>query len=193
MLEEAWDVLGTALGLDREVAEVGTAQMALRTVIVYVVTLVLVRLGNKRFLSRATAFDVIVAIMVGSIVSRAINGSAPFFPTLLGAGASLVALHWVFATVAFHTDWFGTIVKGEPVLLIRDGEIVESGMQNASLSRRDLDEQFRMQGREPDPSTIRLGYLERNGRISLIPEEREPRVVEVDVRDGIQTVRIEIA
>jgi hypothetical protein len=37
-------------------------------------------------MSKATAFDVIAAIMLGSIMSRAINGSAPFLPTLVAGG-----------------------------------------------------------------------------------------------------------
>jgi uncharacterized membrane protein YcaP (DUF421 family) len=48
-----------------------------------------VRLGSKRFLGQTSAFDTIVGIMLGSIMSRAINSSAPFFPTLI-AGVVLV-------------------------------------------------------------------------------------------------------
>jgi hypothetical protein len=43
--------------------------------------------------------------MLGSIMSRAINGSAPLVPTLL-AGAVLLGLHWLFALLAVHTSWF---------------------------------------------------------------------------------------
>ena len=65
--------------------------MALRTVVIYVFTLAIVRLGSRRLLSKPSAFDVIVAIMVGSIMSRAINGTAPFVPTML-AGIVLVKI-----------------------------------------------------------------------------------------------------
>jgi uncharacterized membrane protein YcaP (DUF421 family) len=165
--------------------------MALRTILIYALTLAIVRLGSKRFLSDATAFDVIVGIMLGSIMSRAINGSAPFLPTLF-AGAVLVGMHWLFAALAFRTDWFGSIVKGDPVLLVRDGEIQWPGMRRAGLSRRDLDEALRLQGNAPDVSKIRLAYLERNGRVSIVPAEDEPRVLVVPVESGVQTVRIEL-
>jgi hypothetical protein len=59
--------------------------MALRAVVVYVVTVIIVRLGKKRFMGKGTAFDVILGIMLGSIVSRAITGNAPFFPALAAA------------------------------------------------------------------------------------------------------------
>lgn len=42
-----------------------------------------------------------------------------------------------------------------------------------------------------DPAKIQVAYLERNGKISAIPYPREPRVVNVSVVQGVQTVRIE--
>ncbi len=82
------------LGLGRDAGDVGAIQMALRTVFVYALTLAIVRLGRKRFLSKATAFDVIVGIMLGSVMSRVITESASFFPTLMVGGA-LVGTHWL--------------------------------------------------------------------------------------------------
>jgi uncharacterized membrane protein YcaP (DUF421 family) len=75
--------------------------MALRTVVIYLFTLAIVRLGSRRLLSKPSAFDVIVAIMVGSIMSRAINGTAPFVPTML-AGIVLVVMHWLLAALALR-------------------------------------------------------------------------------------------
>ena len=40
------------------------------------------------------------------------------------------------------------------------------------------------------PENIKLAYLERNGAISMIPYKHEPRIVEVSVESGVQTVRI---
>jgi len=54
---------------------------------------------------------VILGFMLGSILSRAITGSSPFFPTL-GAALVLVIMHWAFAVAAFRWSRFGTMVKG---------------------------------------------------------------------------------
>src|SRR5919202_2500634 len=128
MLQTLWDQLQTLLALGRDVGDVGAVQMALRTVVIYALSLLIVRLGSKRFLSEATAFDVIVGIMLGSVMSRAINSSAPLFPTLL-TGVVFIGLHWSLAALAFHTDWFGSLVKGNPVLLIKDGKIQRQGVR----------------------------------------------------------------
>jgi uncharacterized membrane protein YcaP (DUF421 family) len=179
------------LGLEKDIADVNAAQMALRAVIVYAVTLVIVRLGSKRLLSKATAFDFIVAIMLGSIMSRAINGSAPFFPTL-AAGALLLGIHWLFALLAFHTEWFGSVVKGRRVLLIKDGQVQQDGVRRASITAEDLDQALRLHTKQADPSKVQRAYLERNGQISVVPYPREPQVISVPVEDGVQTVRIEL-
>jgi uncharacterized membrane protein YcaP (DUF421 family) len=191
MVQLIWEQIQAFLALGRDVEDVGAVPMAVRTIVVYAFTLAIVRLGSKRFLSQATAFDVIVAIMLGSIMSRAINGSAPFVPTLFG-GLALVGLHWLLAVLAFRIDWFGSVVKGDPVLLVKDGRIQEDGMRRTSLSSRDLNEALRQQGKPPDPSKVRLAYLERNGGISVVPSKDQPRILDVSVEDGVQTVRIEL-
>ncbi len=177
------------LGLGLDVADVSALQMTLRTVLIYAATLAIVRVGSKRFLSQATAFDAIVAIMLGSIMSRAINGSAPLLPTI-AAGIILVGLHWLIAAIAYSSDWFGFLVKGEPVLLIKDGRLNERGLRGSSISHRDLEEALRIESHVTEPEKVKLAYLERNGGISVIPHKPEPRVIDVSVEDGVQTVRI---
>lgn len=166
--------------------------VALRAIIIYVVTLLLVRVGSKRILGKASAFDVVVAIMLGSVMSRAINGSAPLLLTLV-AGAALIGLHGLFGFLAFHAHWFGQIVKGKPILLIKDGQIEPRAMRRASLSAADLAEALRLHGELPDPAKIQLAYLERDGRVSVIPCKPEPRILAVSIENGVPTVRIELA
>ena len=169
-----WRQFAAFLELGEPVEEVGILAMVLRTLVVYVGALVLVRLASKRLLAEASAFDVIVAIMLGSILSRAINGSAPLLPTI-AAGAVLLMMQWLLAIVAVHTDWLGPLVKGGPVLLIRDGRIQEEGMQQADLTYEDLIEALRLEIRDEDPARVRRAYLERNGKISVIPYPPERR------------------
>ncbi len=189
MLQDLWELLNGMLGLGQEANDLGAGQMAIRAVLVYAFTLLVIRLGSKRFLGKATAFDVILGIVVGSVMSRGINGSAAFGSTLV-AGSVLVGMHWLFAVIAYRTNWLGPIVKGHPVRLVEDGEVQDEAMQGSSITDNDLAEALRHQGLPPDPAQVRLAYLERDGSISVIPREREPRVLEVAVEEGVQTVRI---
>jgi uncharacterized membrane protein YcaP (DUF421 family) len=187
------DLLGPvvlALGLGLESFDLDVGQMALRAVVVYVVTVIIVRLGKKRFMGQGTAFDVILGIMLGSTVSRAITGTAPFVPAL-GAALVLVLLHWVLSWAALRSHAFGTLFKGHPRLLIKDGEIDDAMMQKVHMSERDLREDLRDKG-VSELSQVTEARLERSGKLSVIRSNPQPRVLDVHVAAGVQTVRIHL-
>ena len=167
MAADLWNHLQSLLELSDDPVGPDTLSMALRTVIVYALALMLVRLGSRRLLSKPSAFDVIVAIMVGSIMSRAINGGAPVVPTLV-AGAILLLLHWAFAAAAFHVHWISATVKGTRIPLIRDGKILKEGMRRAYITDDDLAEALRLRVHNDDVSTVAAAYMERSGEISVI-------------------------
>src|SRR5471032_45224 len=100
------DFFRSVLGTGLESKDIDVLQMALRAVIIYVVTICIVRLGKKRFMGGATVFDVILGIIVGSVASRAVTGNAPLLPTT-GAIAVLVGLHWSFSAIAVRSKFFG--------------------------------------------------------------------------------------
>lgn len=181
------DLIGSADG------DLAVPEMALRAVVIYLSAVVLVRIGQKRFMGKNTAFDMILGIILGSVLSRAITGNAPFVPTL-AAGAVLVGLHWLFSVISFHSHLFGSFIKGGERLLIKDGEILWDNMRKSHLSRKDLEMALRSTGRVTDAAGVKLAHFERSGDISVIlrERERELQVVEVDVREGVQKVRLEL-
>lgn len=166
-------------------------QMLARTLIVYTTALIIVRLGEKRFFGKSTAFDLVLSIILGSVISRAINGGAPFFPTL-AASLGLVLIHQLLAALAFHSDRFGDWIKGHARTLIRDGELDWSAMRKSHLSEQDLISALRVESHIQDPSEVRVARLERSGDISVVRADREPQIIECPVEEGIKTIRIEI-
>lgn len=186
-LLEIWE---SAFGLGEEARDLRSLQVVARVVIVYAVTLLIVRLGKKRFMGRGTAFDVIIGIIIGSVASRAITGNAPLGPALAGV-AALLALHWLFSAIALRWHGFGAMVKGHSRVVIRDGVVDEEQLRGAHLTHRDLDEDLRAKGyvRVEEVAEARI---ERDGSLSVQRKSKPPRVVEVEVAAGVQRVRIEI-
>ena len=171
--------------------DLNAVQTVARTVLVYAFALAAVRLGSKRFLQQASAFDVVVAITLGSILSRGMDGSGPLGAALL-CSAALVALHWTLAALAYRIDWLGPLVKGHPTLLVRDGEVDRKAMRESGVSEHDLEQALRLQARRTGLAQVHLAYLERDGSISVIPAERGPEVLDIQVEDGVQTVRVRL-
>lgn len=185
------EILEEILGLDAE--RLSLWHMGARAILIYVAALLMVRVaGDRRFLGSHAATDVLLSIILGSTLSRAINGSAPFFATL-GAALILVMLHWLFNWLAFSSPHFDRWIKGRSRVLIQDGQINHQALKNSHLSHQDLASSLRLQGKLTDVDRVKLARLETSGKISVIPEEKSPRILEVSVEDGVQTVRIDLS
>lgn len=159
--------LGHLLGLGARPENLTFLQVSLRGAIVFIATLMMVRLGHKRSLSRKTAFDAVLLVILASVLSRAINGSADFFATL-GGGLVLVLLHRLLALIAYHSHTFGKLIKGSPEVIVEDGALIFPAMRRNHISRHDLEEDLRLDSHMEDPSRVRRARIERSGDISFI-------------------------
>jgi len=160
-------LLHVLLGLGTEPKELTFLQVAVRGVIVFIATLIMVRLGSKRSLVEKTAFDAVFIVIIGSMLARAINGSEAFFPTL-GTGFVLVFLHRLFGLAAYYSHTFGILVKGKPVVLVEGGKVQQKNMFREHISKHDLEEDMRLDAQTEDLSKIQVARLERSGDISFI-------------------------
>src|SRR5215470_9247442 len=126
--------LDSLLGLGREATELTFVQISLRGVTVFLMALIMVRCGDRRFLSQKSAFDAVLGFILASMLARAVSGTAAFFPTL-GGGFVLVLLHRMLAFWSRRSHRFGLLIKGRSDVVIRDGK-----MDDAALSRNRLSE-----------------------------------------------------
>ncbi len=129
--------------------------------------LITVRLGQKRSLARKTTFDAVLLVILASVLSRAINGSAAFFATL-GGGLVLVLLHRLLALIAYHSHWFGIMIKGRPETIVENGHLIPGIMLRNHISKHDLEEDLRLSTHHEDIDRVRLARVERSGDISFI-------------------------
>jgi uncharacterized membrane protein YcaP (DUF421 family) len=162
--------LDTTLGLNREATALTFLQISLRGVIVFMATLVIVRCGDRRFLSQKTAFDAVLGFILASMLARAVNGTAAFFPTL-GGGFVLVMLHRLLASWACRSHTVGYFIKGRSDVLIRDGTLNRELATRNRLSEHDVLEDLRLHGNVGDIADASLAVFERNGQISVVPRD----------------------
>lgn len=141
-------------------------QMCIRATLIFFFGLILVRFGGKRVFGKNTSFDIVLGVILGSILSRALTANAKFLPTL-AAAALLVMLHIALAKAAFHRKWFGHLIKGVEDQLVKDGRFDEDAMRKTSITPHDLKEAARRRGVH-DLSQVQEAYLERSGKISII-------------------------
>jgi uncharacterized membrane protein YcaP (DUF421 family) len=159
--------VGAALGLGREATALTFAQISLRGVIVFVATVIIIRCGDRRFLSQKTAFDAVLGFILASMLARAVNGTAAFFPTL-GGGFVLVILHRVLAYWSRRSHAFGLLIKGHSDVVVRDGKLDEAVASRNRLSDHDVLEDIRLHGNVAEVRDVGLAVFERNGHISVV-------------------------
>lgn len=163
-IQELW------LGLGHQATDLTFVQIALRSLIVFMAALVIVRVGDKRFLSRKTAFDAVLGFIFASMLARAINGSCAFWETIGGAFV-LIALHRLIAVIASRSHTFGNLVKGNANLVVKDGLILHETLLHHDLSEHDLAEDLRLNGNVESPAQVKFAFFERNGQISVVKKE----------------------
>jgi uncharacterized membrane protein YcaP (DUF421 family) len=161
------EATNSILGLNAASQDLSFLQISARGVVVFIAALVMVRLGDKRFLSKKTAFDAILGFILASMLARAVNGTVSFFPTL-GGGFVLVGLHRALAYLARDSHRFGILVKGRCDRVIKDGIVDDQALRRNNLSKHDLVEDLRLNGNVQDPQKVREAYFERNGQVTVV-------------------------
>ncbi len=169
-MDAFWNFITTVLGLELEPKYLTFGQICLRGAIVMIFTLIIVRLGDKRSLSKKSAFDAALLIILASVLARAINGSAAFFPTL-GGSAVVVGLHRLMAFASCKSDGFRRLVKGQPSELVRNGQLIARNMRRDHIAEEDIREDLRLDGEE-ELARVKVARLECSGDISFIKKEK---------------------
>ncbi len=144
------------------------AQLSFRAAILLFFGILCVRIAGRRTFSQATPLDIIVALIVGSNISRIMTGGAPFWPAS-AATLALVLAHRALAMAAVWWPAAGRWLKSVPVVLVRDGLADGNAMGRHGITEDDLKEGLRLQRLER-VEDVRLATMERGGRISVIPK-----------------------
>jgi uncharacterized membrane protein YcaP (DUF421 family) len=143
--------------------DISVAQECARAVLVMLWGLLLLRLAGRRIFGRWAALDIVVAIIVGSSLSRALTGNAPLFGTLL-ATSVLALLHWALAKAAVHSRAVSRLLEGKAVELGRDGTMHKATIRRHNVTHADVAESLHQASLE-EADGMRRVFLEPSGRI----------------------------
>ena len=145
-------------------------EFMLRVVVVYAVVLGMVRLSGKRALGQITPFDVLLVVLLGNAVQNALLGEDTSLAGGLLLAATLIAINYAVGWLVSRSRRMERLVEGEPVLVARDGKLLESVLRRELLTRADFDAALRQQGcRSIDE--VELALLETNGHITIVPRQ----------------------
>jgi uncharacterized membrane protein YcaP (DUF421 family) len=156
------------------------ALTALRATIIYFFLLVVVRLLGKRTVGHSTAFDFIVALILGEVVDEPIYGDVPLVQALLVI-AVIGGWHAVNAYLSYRSQTFDRLTGGSPTVLIRDGQLDRRAMRRERVNEGDLWSLLRLQQIDA-LSEVKLATLEPNGGLSVIKTDGARELRKGDLR-----------
>lgn len=151
------------LGPDKD--SISALQMTARGLVIFAYGILVVRTLGHRIFGKIGAFDVVLSVIVGSSLSRALTGNAPLLQTL-AATTVLVLAHWLLAHLALRSPALGWLIKGRAVPLVRQGQLDRKAMMRQGISDGDLREALRAEGLS-GLDQCEEAFLERNGSISV--------------------------
>ena len=141
-------------------------QMSISGIVIFILAIAMIRFGGKRMLGKESAIDIVLAIIIGSILSRGITGNSPFIATVVTTFC-LILFHKFLVGISFYNKFFENLVKGKERLLVKDGKPMEENLKKSHISQNDLMEAVRLKGKD-SVENVKEGYLERNGQITFI-------------------------
>ena len=148
-------------------------EIAVRTVIIYAYTLVLIRWIGSRSIAQLSLVEFLLVIALGSAV-----GDAMFYPEVplvhcMVVITVVVLLDKALSFVVSRNSKLEDIIEGKSVEIVRDGVISCQALEGLNYGHDELFEQLRLREVE-HLGQVRAAYLETNGSLSVFKETDHP-------------------
>jgi len=142
---------------------------AARGVLVYVVMLVVIRVLGKRTIGNFSAFDLLVALMLGEVVDEIIYGDVSIAQGLV-AILVVAAAKYATAWITYASPAASRLLEGRPNELVRHGELQAKAMRAELINESEVMASLRLQG-VSDVREVKSAVMEVDGVVSVIREE----------------------
>ena len=150
-----------------------------RAAAVYVLMLVVIRALGKRTVGNFSAFDLLIALMLGDLVDEIIYGDVRLIVGTAAIG-TLAGLAAVDEYGSYASRRVRTLVEGTPTVVVRDGELIREGMRAERVNEQDVMAMLRLQGVQ-DVREVRLATVETDGELSVLKQEWAEPATRADV------------
>jgi uncharacterized membrane protein YcaP (DUF421 family) len=144
--------------------------IVLRAFVAYVFIVFLMRVVGKRELSSMEPSDIILLVVIGDLVQNGVTQSDYSVSGIVLAAGTIGFLATTTAFLTYRSKRIRSVVEGEPVILVQNGETIDRNLRNERLTLDELMEQARLQQIE-SLDQVKWAVLEKNGSISFIEQK----------------------
>ncbi len=165
----------------------------LRTIILYLVLIAVIRLMGKRQIGQMEPSEFVVTMLVANLASipmqdEGISLSSGLVPILTVLGIELVLSHLSLQSIRFRK-----LLCGKPVILIENGNILQQNLRKTRITLDELTGHLREKD-VLDLRSVQYAILETNGNLSVFPypEHRPANAKEAGVQAQKQSLPLTI-
>jgi uncharacterized membrane protein YcaP (DUF421 family) len=175
------------------VEQISSWEKVLRTVLVYALIVVLIRVTGKRGLAGLNTLDIVVMILLSNIVQNAIIGNDVSVTGGAIGAVTLIVVNAALNRAVERSNVMARIFEGSPTRVIADGKVLTNAMRRLGLRQAELDRAVHLQNGD-DIAQVESGSLEPGGQLLLTLRATEQGATKADVaRLSAQLERIEAA
>lgn len=158
-----------------------------RTLILYILIFIILRLMGKREIGELSILDVVVFIMIAEMAALAIEkNDTPILQTIIPI-VLLTAIQIFSAFLSLKSQRFRHFMDGRPTVIINEGQIDENAMRSQRYNFDDLLLQLREKDIK-DIADVDFAILETSGKLSVIKKDKKNKNGEITIpliMDGI--------
>lgn len=139
-----------------------------RTIILYLLIIVGIRLMGKRQVGELEPSELVLALIIADLAAVPMQDFG--IPLLTGIIPilTLLCITMILSVLTMRNVKFRAIVCGRPSIIVENGKLHQREMQKNRFTVDELMEELRMKG-VTDLSTVKYAILETNGQISVLP------------------------
>jgi uncharacterized membrane protein YcaP (DUF421 family) len=151
----------------------GAVEKIVRTVVVYVGILVIIRVAGKRLMAQMNSLDLVVVLLLSNVVQNAIIGEDNSLAGGLLGAVVLVTVNSLLDRWAQHNATVWWLLNGKPTQVITDGVVDQGALRRLGMTPQELWNALRQQGAD-DATEVASAEMEPGGTLTvrLKPGER---------------------
>lgn len=142
----------------------------IRTVVIYIVVTAALRVMGKRQVSDMQTSELVITLIISEVASLPLeNAERPLLNSLVPI-MMIVAIELLISLLMMKSRKARSLICGHPIVVIKDGRIIDSELHRLRISREDLYSLLR-EKELSDESSVRYGIIEPNGTLSVLTDE----------------------
>jgi uncharacterized membrane protein YcaP (DUF421 family) len=141
--------------------------IVLRSIVLFVFLVVLMRVIGRRELSSLQPFDLVVLIVVGDLVQQGVTQQDYSVTGAVLAVGTFGVLTVLVSWISFRFPRVRPVLDGRPVVLLEDGKPIEDNLRRERITLQELAAQARVHGIEKLEG-VKWAVLETGGQVSFI-------------------------